>query len=165
MEFDEAIAKNFNKIKKDFIRKSINIFENFDEDIFMDSYLKCASALKNKQLTENEYIKYYWAAYCNSYKTDKVESSKFVSLDDPDKGQVISLYTPYNINIDITCNDIIEGVRKKFGDYYTNAWLMHIDGKSYKELESIGYTFKFNDIFKKIVKWVRVEFKKSRYWR
>ena len=39
--FSDAIAENFNKIRKDFEKKSYSLFEEFDEDLFMDTYIKC----------------------------------------------------------------------------------------------------------------------------
>jgi hypothetical protein len=164
--FNDVIAENFNKIKSDFEKKSYTQFEDFDEDLFMDTYLRCADALKGKEMTKNEYIKYYWAAYANRFKTDRADAMKFVRLDDPNREQAISLYSHYNINVDITCEEIIKNVKLKFGDYYANAWLLHVsEDKTYKELESLGYNFKFNDVFKKITKWVRSEFKRARFAR
>ena len=55
--------------------------------------------------------------------------------------------------------DILNSIREKFGNEYTSAWVEHINGKTYKDLEFLGYNFKFNDIFKKIVKWVRKNYK------
>lgn len=162
--FSDAIAENFNKIRKDFEKKSYSLFEEFDEDLFMDTYIKCSDKLRGKEMSKDEYIKYYWISYVNGFKTIKSESVNTISIDDPNREHIISLYSPYNIGIDITCETIIKNVRMKFGDYYTDAWLLHTsEDKTYKELEELGYKFKFNDIFKNITKWIRSEFKNARF--
>ena len=162
--FSDAIAENFNKIRTDFEKKSYKLFEEFNEDLFMDAYIKCSETLKNKEMSKEEYIKYYWVSYVNGFKTLKSETPNVISIDDPNREHIISLYTPYNISIDITCETIISNVKLKFGDYYAGAWLLHIlENKTYKELKELGYDFKFNDVFKNITKWIRIEFKNARF--
>lgn len=157
--FEDAVVKKFNSIRNEFETRSYNLFNMFDEDLFMDAYIKCSSTLKDKQMSYQEYIKYYWAAYTNMFKTEYSKPTP-ISLDDPNRGEIISLSTPYNRNIDVLYEKITESVITKFG-HVGEAWVEHIHGKSYKELESMGYNFKFNDSFKKITKWVRENFKKD----
>ena len=67
--FTDIIAKQFNNIKTEFEMRSYNLFNEWDEDLFMDTYIKCSKILNDKQLTKSEYLKYFWTSYKNSFKT------------------------------------------------------------------------------------------------
>ena len=163
MGFVDVVSNGFNKIRAEFERNSCNSFGEFDEDLLMDSYIKCCDALVDRDMQESEYIKYFWKTYSNLYKTSRSNPLAMVRIDDPNNGRIINLQDPYNISIDLTCEKILKMVYKKFSKDHVDAWVLHVyDNKSYDELEELGYNFKFNDIFKRITKWVRKEFDKTK---
>ena len=153
-EFSKLISEEFDLIKSKFESKSISLYEEFDEDVFIDAYIKCCEVI-NKPLSKEECIKYFWTAYANRFKTMQ-SKNKYTSFHDIQKNQIISINESYNYNIDILYGRIINDAKLVFNSEYVEAWIYHIcEGKSYKELEQLGYNFKFNDVFKKIMKWVR----------
>ena len=50
MQFQDIMAVKFNEIKHNFICASKKNGLDFNEDIFIDSYIKCNETLKNKQV-------------------------------------------------------------------------------------------------------------------
>lgn len=160
-KFIDIIAADFDNVKHIFINKCNAMEYEFDEDLFMDVFINCHNKLLDKLMTKSECIKYYWVAYLNKYKTEKSKESRFIGFEDiKEQKSILNTYN-YNPIIDNDYNQIIELVRNKFDKDYVDAWLLHIcDDKSYKELNDMGYNFKFNDIFKRINKYVRKEFKK-----
>ena len=161
--FVEAISNNFEQVKQKFISKCKLLEYEFDEDIFMDTFLNCYNALKDKLMPKNEHIKYYWVSYLNKLKTEKTKESKFIGFEDigEQKKSCIDSYS-YNPHVDDDYNTIIELVRAKYDQKYVDAWILHVcEDKTYKELKEMGYDFKFNDVFKRITKYVRKEYKGS----
>lgn len=158
--FDDIIGTKFKEIKNKFKSKSESLYEEFDEDVFIDAYIKCHDIFANKTLSQEEYIKYFWTAYSNNFKTARSKIVE-VSFEDITPNQIISINDSYNVNIDKKYQEIIDFVTKKFGDYYASAWIKHVcEDISYKELDALRYNFKYNDVFKKINKIVRDKFKK-----
>ena len=159
--FMNIVAGDFSKIKSKFINKCKTNEIEFDEDLFMDAFLCCCKTLNDKEMSKEECIKYYWVSYINKIKTDKPKELKFVSFDEIESSSsVMPQFGSYCSWIDDKYNGIIEYIYQKYDKEYAEAWILHIcEGKSYKELSELGYDFKFNDIFKRIMKNVRKEFK------
>lgn len=153
--FANVVAKNFDKIKASFAKRANNLGLDFDEDLFMDTFIKCDTTLKNKQFTEQEYIQYFWKAYVNGSKTPPKITT--VSLDDPNRGSIVpDLPSPYNPDVDRKYQEICEKLGNKFEEHYIQAFLLHYaEDKSYKELEELGYNFKHNNIFKRMMKYIK----------
>lgn len=99
----------------------------------MDTYIKCSIRLKNIELEEIEYIKYFWKSYINTYK-NKYNYDK-THIIDPQKYIDIYCNISYDINTDILYNMIIKMIQEKYGDEITNQYIQHVCyKKSYKEL-------------------------------
>lgn len=161
--FVDAISNGFDKIKQNFINKCNALEYEFDEDLFMDAFLNCHNTLKDKKMPKGEHVKYYWVSYLNKLKTEKAKESKFIGFEDigEQKKSCIDSYS-YNPHVDNDYNAIIELVRSKYDQKYVDAWILHVcEDKTYKELKEMGYNFKFNDVFKRITKYVRKEYKGS----
>lgn len=157
--FISIISNNFERIKKNFQTGLKTNGYEFDEDLFIDTLLRCSCTLKDKQMTEKEAAKYYWVSYINSLKRVKSNPLEFdieeYDIDDPEE--------EYNEDIDGLYNYIILSVESKFGTDISNAWREHIcHGKTYKELEMMGYKMKFNYEFKRITRFIRNHLVKHR---
>lgn len=160
--FMDIVASDFSNIKNKFINKCKTNEIEFDEDLFMDAFLCCCKTLEAKSITKEECIKYYWVSYLNKIKTNKPKENKFESLDEMRGQYSVSMTTGlYNHWIDEQYSGVVEFAYNNYQKEYVDAWLLHIcEGKSYKELNELGYNFKFNDVFKRIMKSIRKEFKK-----
>ena len=153
--FANVVANNFEAIKKSFITRLKQMGNEFDEDMFMDNFIKCCTTLNDKPMSKSDCINYFWRAYVNNLKTP----SKFItiSLDDPDRGPIVpDLPVSYNYSIDRKYQNLINLLEEKFGNYYTQAYILHFaEDKSYKELIELGFDFKHNNIFKRMTKYIK----------
>lgn len=160
-KFMDIIGADFDNIKDSFINRCKKFEMEFDEDVFMDTLLNCERVLGDKEMIKSDCLRYYWVAYANKLKTIKSKQDLFIPYDDILNYNIQQpLYDSYNPLIDSMYNEIVKLAYKKFDKTYVDAWLIHVcEGKSYKELRDMGYNFKFNDIFKRITRLIKKEYK------
>ncbi len=150
-DFNDILSQDFENIRRKFRDDIIRHGYIFDEDIFIDVYLRCIKGIHNRGLNRVQCIKYLWVAYLNKLK--QVQSKKiFVG---PINYDIEIIDEPYNISIDNLYKYIIKVVEDKFGENITHAWVDHFCyDKTYKELEPIYKGMKFNFEFKRIKKYI-----------
>lgn len=154
--FNDIVASNLDEIKKNF---TIGLKKNgylFDEDMFVDVGIRCATTLKDRKMSKDECIKYFWTAYNNARKNN-YRSPIHISSDDDDVHEVVLKdgSQPYDKNIDIICNIICNTVKEKFSDVEYSAWMDKIyEGKTYKELKEKYGNINILGIFRKIKKYI-----------
>ena len=72
---NEILEKRFHEIKNNFQRASMKNKMTFNEDVFMDTYIKCVTQLENKEMNETQIIQYFWVSFVNNtikeYKKNK----------------------------------------------------------------------------------------------
>lgn len=117
--------------------KENNMF--FDEDVFMDTILKCYETFHDENANNDNVDHYFWVAYkqnCfSNFSRNKFRDT--VNLDD--FGDKI-LDDDYNVDVDEIIDLIKNEVKSKFGEQIYNAWILHICyNYTYKELEICGY--------------------------
>lgn len=152
-KFSSIIANNFQEIKRTFKSGLKNSGYIWDEDIFMDTYIKCDNVLEDKIMDKKEALKYFWTAYINKLKNhykSKYSIREFIQ-DDYDK-----IDEEYNIFKDILCDEIYKKVKKEFGEEITNAWADHMAyHKSVNEtIEKYGFKQDFHYTLRKIKKYI-----------
>lgn len=147
--FSFYISNYFYEIKSNFQSGLKKRGLKFDEDIFSESCLKCLETLKDKEITEQEALKYFWVAYVNRLKTpDKILFESFDEIDIMDED--------YDSEIDELYDILIENLNKKFDNDLVEAWRLHFaKGVKYKELKEMGYDYNFNPEFKKIIRYIK----------
>lgn len=152
-EFSIIIANNYNKIQRNFKIGLYNHGYEYNEDIFTDTFIKCYSTLKNRQMEEKEAIRYLWVAYVNKLKNNikkhKEEIGIPLNYDCCDE--------EYNYDIDSIYNIIIQKISEEFGSDVAQAWKKYTcKENTYNELKDcgmIGNNFMY--ILKKIKKYIR----------
>ena len=160
--FSYVVAANFQEIKKNFKSGLKNSGYMWDEDIFMDAYIKCDSVLKDKIMDKKEALKYYWTAYVNKLKNKY--KSRYTIIDEiPEDYDVID--EVYNEDKDLLCEIIYNAVKDKFGKPVANAW---IDYRCFgKTAEVIMKEYKldhdFHYILKRIKKYINEELMENKY--
>ena len=149
--FNSVLEVDFETIKRNF-RKACNSHNLiFDEDIFVDTYIKCVIALGDKDMSNASHISYFWTAYANNLRKSK-RTSKFT----PKLCEITDTYsapTEYEEDLKDKLFDIIQiAVDSKFGTGVTNIWKLHfIENKTYEELELMGYEgVNFHNLFRQI---------------
>ena len=111
-KFSNIVANNFMEIKKNFKTGLKNSGYKWDEDIFMDAYIKCDSVLKDKLMDKKEALRYYWTAYINKMK-NKYKSRYSITDEIPEDYDTID--EVYNEDKDLICEIMYNAVVKKFG--------------------------------------------------
>lgn len=160
--FADIVADNFYEIRDNFKRGLKSKGFGYDEDILSDTFISCNLALKDKLMTKEEGIKYFWTAYLNKLKTHAQQKSNTVYIDDLTFGGEIEcpeldiIDETYNKDIDILYDYIMDNIRTKFGKEEADIFEMHIcKGIHTKELEEMGYTnINFVYLTKKIKRYI-----------
>lgn len=160
--FANIIAEYYNEIKRKFISGLKDKGYKFDEDILSDTFISCNTALKEKLLTKEEAVKYFWTSYINKIKSqparniiymDEItpinEEDEYIEYDE------FGAVSEYNMDIDNIYNYILDKVEEKFGIDIVNVWTKHVcDNKKISELRE-----EYNDVnveyqIKKVRKYV-----------
>lgn len=133
--FFKKIEKRFKNFKNKIIKLSYKNNIGFDEDVFMDSILRCTETFKNENATDIDVDNYFWKAYkqnmISNFTRDKFKNS--VSLDKFEDNINDCVYSD---DIDEIVEIIKKEVKENFGEKFLDAWLLHIyNGLTYKELE------------------------------
>lgn len=149
--FNSVLEADFDTIKRNFRLACMKHNLMFNEDIFIDTYIKCVIALQDKDMTNISHISYFWTAYANNlHKSQRVSKFKPKSCVITD---IHSATTEYEEDFKDLLYDIIQiAVDSKFGTGVTNIWKLHfIDNKTYEELELMGYEgINFHNLFRQI---------------
>lgn len=152
-KFSTIIANNFPEIKRTFKSGLKNSGYKWDEDIFMDTYIKCDNVLGDRIIDKKEALKYFWTAYINKLKNYYKSKHSIIEVIRDDYDMIDK---EYNIFKDILCNEIYKMVKKEFGKEIANAW---VDYRAYhKSVNEImeKYHFKqdFHYTLRKIKKYI-----------
>ena len=67
--FSDLVRMNYDSIVQNFKSGLKRQGYVYDEDIMNDAFISCVNALKDKLMTQDEAIKYYWTSYINKLKT------------------------------------------------------------------------------------------------
>ena len=138
--FFDNVAPRFDSFKKEIKKLAKKNGIEFDEDVFMDTILKCGTSFSNLNNTNEDINLYFWKAYKqNSYSN--FTRNKFKSTVDIDNiGDNIIDECYNNYEIDEIVNLIKTEVKEKFGNNIYKAWILHVcEGLSYKELQNNGF--------------------------
>lgn len=157
----EIMEKKFNLIKTNFIKASNKNNIAFNEDIFMDTYLKCCETLKGKDLTEEQIIQYYWTSYVNNTKKE-YRKLKYKSNENDMEEAFSIVDEPYDDRRFKVFDTIIAYVKENFPKDF-NMWYLHFaENKSYKDLINLGYNnINFHNIFRNINNHVKINLPKE----
>lgn len=151
--FSNIIANNFQEIKRTFKSGLKNSGYIWNEDIFMDAYIKCDSVLGDKIIDKKEALRYFWTAYINKLKNHYKSRYSIIEVI-PDNYDKID--EGYNIDKDILCGEIYKMVKREFGGEIANAW---IDYRAYRKSineinEKYGFKRDFHYTLRKIKKYI-----------
>lgn len=158
----EIMEKRFHEIKENFKRASAKNNIVFNEDIFIDTYIKCCEQLKNKEMNESQIIQYFWVSFVNNIKKSyrkSINNVKKVEVEEA-LGVIDEVYDDRRCKVyDI----IIKHVKSNFTKEEYNMWYLHfVENKSYEELTNMGYTgVNFHNIFRSINHYIKTKLPKE----
>lgn len=169
--FADIVADNFYEIRNNFKRGLKGKGYEYDEDVLSDAFISCNTALKDKYLTKEEAVKYYWTAYINNLKSKSAKNSNTIYISDISyNDNIFEQYKDidimdeqYNEDVDILYNYIMSKVEEKYGEYETRIFELHIcQGVHTKELIEMGYTdVNFEYLTKKIKRYIKTHIIKN----
>lgn len=156
---DDDGFKNFkNKIMRLAAKNDIN----FDEDVFMDTIIRCLTTFSKENATNEDVEHYFWTAFKqNSYSNfsrDKFKDSVDFSI----FGDGI-VCKEYNPDIDEIVDLVKSEVKKKFSKDIYEAWILHVcNDYTYSELEQHGYEgLNLHNEFRQIKRYILNKFVKN----
>lgn len=137
--FINIIAENFDEIHRNFKSGLISKGYDYDEDLMSDTLISCEAALKDKPITKQEAIKYYWTSYINKFKTKETNKKPIDYIEDKED-PVDKIDDVYNKDVDDIYNIIISELQDEFGIKKIFLWeLYECQGMSPKEIKNLGY--------------------------
>ena len=137
--FQSVNGAEFKSFKEKIMKRSAANNIEFNEDVFMDTIVRCLTTFSKEDATNIDVEHYFWRAFKqNSFSY--FSRNKFKdSIDVEIFGDGI-LNTEYNADIDEIVDLLKNEVEKEFGSQICDAWILHICyGYTYTELEQRGY--------------------------
>lgn len=146
----EIMEEQFHEIMENFKRASMKNRITFDYDIFIETYIKCDEKIKNKDLTKEQIIQYFWVAFLNNTKNKNKQMSKINMVDVENAAEILD--EPYDERRTIVYETIINYVQSNFNEIEFKVWYLHYaENKTYDELTEMGYTnINFHNLFRRI---------------
>lgn len=159
--FFNKIENRFESFKNKIVKLSYKNNIGFDEDVFMDSILRCTETFKNENATEIDVDNYFWKAY----KQNMISSctrNKFKNFVPLDKIKDDNNDCVYSDDIDEIVKIITTEVKENFGDKILDAWLLHIcNGVTYEELECEYAGLNLHNEFRQIKRHITQKYVKN----
>ena len=137
--FSAIVAENYDEICKNFRAGLKSKGYTFSEDIMNDAFISCVTTLKDRQLTKQEALKYYWTAYINRFKTLANRNRVIEYVED------ITVFedtpsTTYNDIPDKIYDIIIKELQDHYGIKKVYLWELYaLRGKTTKEIKAMGF--------------------------
>lgn len=137
--FSDIVAENYTEIERNFRSGLKSKGYPWDEDVMNDAFLSCYNSLKDKKITKQEAIKYYWVSYLNKLKTKlhnpSIMDYKEDMVEEFDDIEV----TKYDTTIDRIYDIIIWGLQDQFGVRKASVWELYTcRGIQAKELKKMN---------------------------
>lgn len=148
--FFANIEPRFDAFKEKMCKLAHKHKMEFDEDVFMDTIIRCMKTFIDKTTNNNEVDKYFWTAFRQNMLSAK-SRNKFKEVVQIETIAERIDESEYNADIDELVVIIEDEVRREFGNDIYEAWYLHIcENKTYKELEILGYGDGLHNEFKNI---------------
>ena len=160
--FFTNVEPRFNSFKEKIQKIASKNHIIFDEDIFMDTLIRCMSTFMNETPNNNDVDKYFWVAYRQNM-ANALTRDKFKNKTDISAVTNTLIYEEYNENIDILADMCENAIREHFGDRVFEAWKLHVcDNLTYKEINKLGYEdLNLHNEFREIKRYMTGKFLKN----
>ena len=148
---DEILEKRFHEIIFNFQKASRKNGIVFNEDIFMDTYIKCSKKLNDKNMNETQIIQYFWTAFVNNTKKSYRDKKTHIDIDEYE--EILDIIDePYDDRRCKVYDIITKYVEDNFTKEEYKTWFLHfVENKSYNDLINMGYNnINFHNVFRNI---------------
>lgn len=157
----EIMETRFHEIQNNFKCASKKMGYTFDYDIFIETFIKCDEKLKNKDVTEEQIIQYFWVAFSNNLKKDFNKKSKISIVDLEEASEVLD--EPYDDRRTFIYETMMQSLEKNFKPDEVKTWYLHFaENKTYEELIDMGYNnLNFHNSFRNINNYIKNQLPKE----
>lgn len=157
----EIMEKRFHEIQNNFKCASKKYGYTFDYDIFIDTYIKCDEVLKNKNISEEQTIQYFWIAFSNNLKKDFNKRCKITEVNLEEATDIIN--EPYDDRRTYIYETIMKHIKTKFNNDEIKSWYLHFaENKTYENLIEMGYdNINFHNSFRNINSYIKNQIPKK----
>jgi hypothetical protein len=137
--FFHNVEPRFESFKKKIKKLSTKSDIIFDEDVFMDTIIRCMETFSTENASDSDVDNYFWIAFKqNSFSN--FSRNKFRNTVNFDDFGDVTINEEYNADIDEIVDLLRNEVEKEFGSQICDAWILHICyDYTYAELEKRGY--------------------------
>ena len=148
--FFQNIEPRFDKFKAKMCALAQKNKMSFNEDVFMDTLIRCMKTFTKEDVNNSEVDKYFWTAFRqNMISSTSREHFKNMTQIETIPDRIDD--NIYNEDIDVMADMMETEIRREFGDTAYDAWRLHVcDELTYKELQNMGYGSDLHNLFKKI---------------
>ena len=138
-EFFNRMGTGFKSFKDKIMKLSQKNNIEFNEDVFMDTIIRCLSTFPTENVTPIDVEKYFWKAFKqNSFSN--FSRNKFRDTVNFDVFGDGLINEEYNADIDEIVDLIKAEVEREFGGVICDAWILHVCyDYTYEDLEKRGY--------------------------
>lgn len=137
--FFTNVESRFNPFKEKMQKMASKQKIEFNEDIFMDTLIKCMSTFVNENPTNSDVDKYFWVAYKQNL-SNHLSRNKFKNTTDVSALSDMLDDDKYNEEIDTLAEMTENAIKEQFGERVLEAWKLHVcENKTYKEIAKLGY--------------------------
>lgn len=154
--FQSVSGDGFKSFKEKIMKLAAKNNVEFDEDVFMDTVVRCMATFSTENATNVDVEHYFWKAFKqNSFS--HFSRNKFRNAANFESVKDIVIDVDYNADIDEIVDLLKTEVEKKFGKQICEAWILHICyNYTYAELEKKGYgDLNLHNEFKQIKRFIR----------
>lgn len=150
--FLNRIASKFQSIHEKFQLNMIKLGLVFDEDIFVDTLLKCNDKLVKEGLCDKDIISYFWIAF----KNNTLREFKYLRNQTTDEIPE-TLFDDSDGSTDLF-DEVTKLIIDKFGVEMYQLFVLHANGTSYDELYKITKMDKLKYKFRRIREYVKSKY-------
>ena len=137
--FFHNVEPRFETFKATIVERAEKNHITFDEDVFMDTIIKCMKTFSTPDATDKDVDNYFWIAFKQNIFS-KFSRNKFHNTVNFDDFGDVTINEEYNADIDEIVDLIKNEVIRKFSKDIYDAWVLHIcHGYTYSELNECGY--------------------------
>ena len=137
--FFTNVEPRFNSFKEKMQKMASKNHIEFNDDVFMDTMIRCMNTFMNESPRNSDVDKYFWVSYKQNL-SNSITRNKFKNMTNVSELGDILDDEHYNEEIDTLAEITENAIREHFGDRVFEAWKLHVcDDLTYKEIASLGY--------------------------
>lgn len=133
------IEPRFDSFKEKMHKMASKNHLEFNDDVFMDTIIRCMSTFTNENPRDVDVDKYFWVSYKQNL-LNHIKRNKFRNKTDITSANDLLDDDIYNNDIDVLAGMTEQAIKDEFGDRVFEAWRLHVcEDLTYKEIARLGY--------------------------